>query len=485
VFAVGDVGSSLRVTEIMYHPVDPNHEFIELQNVGSEAIDINLVRITKGVDYSFNSIEVPADGYVLLVKNEPVFRQYYPDFAGVIAGQFEGSLDNDGEKIRLKDAIDETIIEFDYNDRWHEITDGLGFSLTIRDAYSTDPNLWDDKSGWRPSAAVGGSPGYDDTGYIPGENAIVINEVMAHSHGTLPDWIELYNTTGQPISIGRWFLSDSITNLEKYEIASGVIIPAYGYFVLTEDETFNNEYDPGSHVPFALSENGDEIYLNSGADGELAGGYSEEEDFGASETGVSFGRYLKTGDNIDFVPMSQTTKGSQNAYPKIGPVVITEIMYHPKTNEDAEYVEITNITNNTVNLYDEITGQSWKFTDSDGIELFIPYGTTIDPNERLLLVKNQTAIQLEFTDVPAETQLFQWAYKSLDNGGEKIQLSKPGDVDETGKRYFIRVDRVVYDDKNGWPTEPDGTGKSLERITNTDYGNDVINWQTATPTPGS
>ena len=67
----------------------------------------------------------------------------------------------------------------------------------------------------------------------------------------------------------------------------------------------------------------------------------------------------------------------------------------------------------------------------------------------------------------------------------KIQLSMPGDVDETNKRYYIRIDRVVYDDQAPWPTDPDGTGKALERITPIEYGNDVVIWKSADPTPGS
>ena len=61
----------------------------------------------------------------------------------------------------------------------------------------------------------------------------------------------------------------------------------------------------------------------------------------------------------------------------------------------------------------------------------------------------------------------------------------PGDVDELGTRYYIRVDRVSYDDESPWPTEPDGLGQSLTKKANslTLYGNDVINWQSATPSP--
>ena len=49
--------------------------------------------------------------------------------------------------------------------------------------------------------------------------------------------IELHNTTSQPINIGGWFLSDSSTNLTKYQIAANTTIAAGGYLVLTDRKT--------------------------------------------------------------------------------------------------------------------------------------------------------------------------------------------------------------------------------------------------------
>ncbi|MHC4518979.1 MAG: lamin tail domain-containing protein, partial [Planctomycetota bacterium] len=54
VFAVGPVADSLRISEIMYHPLDTGHpddptiEYIELTNVGSETIDLNRAEFTNG-----------------------------------------------------------------------------------------------------------------------------------------------------------------------------------------------------------------------------------------------------------------------------------------------------------------------------------------------------------------------------------------------------------------------------------------------------
>ena len=42
----------------------------------------------------------------------------------------------------------------------------------------------------------------DDRGIVPEPGAVVINEMLAHSHAEAADWIELHNTTGTSIDIG-------------------------------------------------------------------------------------------------------------------------------------------------------------------------------------------------------------------------------------------------------------------------------------------
>ena len=506
IYAVGPVKENLRITEIMYHPQDtndpndPNEEFIELKNIGTELLNLNLVSFTRGIDFTFRSLELPGGQYVLVVKNQAAFEAQYPGFSGVIAGEYIiGRLANDGERIRLQDAIGQTIQDFRYRDGWYDITDGGGFSLTIKDPNSTDPNDWGSKSGWRPSAKVGGSPGWDDTGDVPELGSVKINELLAHSHTVPSDWIELHNTTSEPINIGGWFLSDNDNNFMKYEIAENTIIDPCGYIVFYENQHFDDLNDPGCHVRFRLSENGETLYLHSGQGGVLTG-YSEEELFGASWHDVAFGRYRKSTGTYNFVAMSENTPGYrippyENAYPKVEPIVINEIMYHPEPEGDAEYVELYNWSGSTVELqeYDneQLIYVPWRFTDSDGSITFdFPLGTTMDPGEYLLIVKNKVIFNDQFPGVPGGVQIFEWGSGKLNNGGEKIQLSKPGDEVE-GTRYYIRVDRVVYSDgvhppgEDPWPPEPDGGGSSLARKAPADYGNDVINWKAATPpSPG-
>jgi len=440
-----------------------------------------------------NSVTLAPDEYVLVVKEPNAFAERYPTVpvpAEKILGPYIGQLDNGGETIKLEDFTNSTIQEFSYNDGWYPITDGIGFSLVVIDCNEPNLDTWDDRAGWRPSAAIDGSPGADDASPVQNPGAVVINEVLAHSHGGNPDWIELHNSTEEPINIGGWFLSDDNLDLTKYEIEIGTSIPPNGYIVFYEDVNFGyGSPDPGSHTGFALSENGETVYLSSGLDGQLTG-YSEDEDFGASETGIAFGRYYKSStDTYNFVAMSLNTPGSANAYPKVGPIVINEIMYHPEPDGDAEYIELYNIENYPVDLqeYDneQLIYVPWKLTD--GVDFTFPLGVTIPAYGYLLVVKDIAVFDAAYPGTPGGIQKFQWTSGKLANDSEKVEIGMPGDMDGD-VRMYIRIDRINYGDKYPWPTEPDGeNGDGISSLTRIDpylYGNDPNNWQAVLPTPG-
>ena len=326
---------------------------------------------------------------------------------------------------------------------------------------------------------------------------MVINELLANPTSGRPDWIELHNTTNQAIDIGGWFLSDDSDNLTKYEIAAGVTIPAGGYLVFDQDRHFDNEDDPGCHEPFGLSRDGETVYLHSGSQGLLTG-YSEQEKFGASHPAVSLGRHLKSTGTYNFVALSAATPGGPNAYPHVGPVVISEIMYHPDEPGDAEYVELLNTSIAFVTLYDGVRDAPWRFTDDPddpGVEFLFPSDppVTLAPGEYLVLAKDADLVAAKYT-IAAGVQVLAWGAGNLANGSEKIQLSQPGAEDD-GERQWLRVDRVVYSDgsrhedfptgADPWPPVADGQGASLTRIDPEAYGNDPVNWQAASPSPGS
>ncbi|MBN2843261.1 MAG: lamin tail domain-containing protein, partial [Sedimentisphaerales bacterium] len=484
-YQIGDAASGLRISELMYHPTDDGVEFVELTNIGSEPISLYQLYFDQGITFTFPDIMINSGEYVVITDNISLFTQTYPDFTGILAGEFTGSLSNSGETLTLKDISGIIIQQFSYSDKWYNITDGDGFSLSIIDALQPTDS-WNYPDNWRPGNTPGGSPGFDDTGDIPAPGSIIINEILAHSHAEASDWIELYNTTETPINIGGWLLSDSSSDLAKYEILAGTVLQPYSYLVLYQDQTFGNINAPGCNLAFALSENGETLYLSSALNGNLSGYYQQEE-FGASLTGESFGKYMLSDGQYDFVTLSSITPGSVNATAKTGPLVISEIMYAPLQTagdnfdkEEYEYIRISNITATDVTLSELVQeagkNVSWKI--SEGIDYTFPVGMIIPAGQSVIIARNPGAFIQKYSAGSAEL-LGPYSGK-LNNSGERVSLVRPGEY-ENNIQYYIVVDSIEYSDETPWPAAADGTGPALKRINNSAYGNDHSNWQAQLP----
>jgi CotH protein/concanavalin A-like lectin/glucanase superfamily protein/lamin tail-like protein/Fn3 domain-containing protein/chitobiase/beta-hexosaminidase-like protein len=166
----------LRITEIMYHPAHPpagdltpdeEFEFVELQNVGREVLDLRGLHLAGAVEFEFasGSITRLAPGRMVVVaRNLEAFKSRY----GAIetAGIYSGELKNSQGTLRLVGPSGENLLEVRYSDAWYPETDGSGPSLVIRDALG-DPESWGERASWRASARPGGSPGADESGGPP------------------------------------------------------------------------------------------------------------------------------------------------------------------------------------------------------------------------------------------------------------------------------------------------------------------------------
>lgn len=363
-----NLAPSIRITEMMYHPnaatadeiargysgSDSNDfEYVEIKNIGNKTLPLAGLRFDKGITFTFPSISLAPNQYVLVVANQAAFQIRYPGVStSLIAGQYSGHLDSAGEEIRLN-APSGIVQDFIYDDAWYEQTDGDGFSLTVRDPLQAT-SLWASEAGWRSSAAPNGSPGGAESNPIPNPGSIIINEVLANPSAPRGDMIELRNTTNQPINVGGWYLSDSSANRTKYQIAAGTTIAAGGYLVLTDDQNYGvGSGDPGMHVGFALPVFGGDLYLASNASG-VAGGYREHVNIDVAPVGVSQGLFTKSTGETDFALLQTPTFDTANSVPYVAPVVFNEIMYHPShptqaeqdagfTNEDDfEFIELYN-----------------------------------------------------------------------------------------------------------------------------------------------
>jgi len=477
----------LRMTEIMYDPIGgTDYEFIEFQNTGASTLDLAGVRITSGIDFTFAPTELtlgPGE-YLVLARDATRFQERYGTGPRLAQGVYTGKLDNDGEEIilRLPAPYDAAVLRFAYDNDWYAPeTAGDGLSLVLLDA-GARRRTWGVKPSWRPSAVTNGSPGVADPEPEYAAGAMVDNEVLAHQDLPSGDWIELTNAYDEPIDLAGWYLSDDSAALGKFEITASamggdtVLLPGE-YVVFTETDHFGElATDPGRHTAFALSEHGDDVWLSS-----ATGGYLATAVFGSSANGVTLGRYQTSTGRVDFVALTESTRGYVNAAPQVGPVVISEIMYHPSDDAN-EFIELYNLSGSDVPLYDLANPtHTWMFTG--GIEYAFPTGVTLGAGQYLLVTESDpSAFRATFGIDPSIPIYGPFeALSELSNDGEQVELSKPGVPDPgTGFYSYIVADAVDYSDGDSpgdpWPMAPDGTGPSLERVLLGAYGNDVINW---------
>ena len=314
---------------------------------------------------------------------------------------------------------------------------------------------------------------------------VVINEVLSHTDLPLEDAVELRNFTASPLDVSGWFISDDLSDLRKFRIPNGTIIPAGGYKVFYEYQ-FNPA--PGIAGSFSFSSaNGDDVWLTAADLVGNATGYRDYAKFGPQFNGVSFGRHV-TSVGADFTAMSALTFGSAitaqsptnqialfragagatNSYPRIGPVVITEIMYHPTpvgTNENAneEFIELQNLGGVTMPLYDTLhPTNGWKLRDAVSFQFTtnhsIPAGGVL-----LVVGFDPSTNGSSLTGFRAKygtngTLIGPWS-GHLDNAGESVELAAPDNPQTTGQDIglvpYVLMDKVAYTDIAPWPTNAD------------------------------
>lgn len=126
-------------------------------------------------------------------------------------------------------------------------------------------------------------------------------------------------------------------------------------------------------------------------------------------------------------------------------LVIAELLYHPTTAGNTEFIELMNIAPMTV-----IDLSGVRLTG--GITFDFEPATQLGPGERLAVVADPQAFDAHYGQGPRRLGPFTG---KLDNAGETVVL-----IDATG----AIIERLSYDDALPWPETPDLTGTSLTRI---------------------
>ncbi len=513
---------ALKITEVMYHPLDPtpaelaqsphavadDFEFIELQNTSNAPLDLPGFEFTDGVDLEFTfdaAATLAPGGYAVVVRDPAAFALRYGDEVNV-AGTYQGGLKNDGEWVTLLDPYGRTVHEFAYNDTggWSGRADGKGASLEVIDPDGdyADPDTW------RASVAFGGTPG----GEPAADPGVVISEVLTRTDAPAVDAIELHNPTVAPIDVGGWYLSDDWgmsgnprnDDYEKFRIPDDTVIPAGGFTVFYEGRFEDGalavdqatEFGGLGAKDFALNgAEGDDVWLIATDPAGNAARFADHVEFPAAVEGESFGR---VGDVGKLAPMAATTLGEPNAAPRIGSVVISEVMYQQgddgvedwnAPDDSLEFIELHNTADVTVELFDPADrAQTWRFAN---VGFSFPGGVSMAPGETLLVVPGDPDdFELKYAVAPG-VRIFGPYSGVLDNSGERLRLMRPVAPSAAVPHVvpYVIEDEVDYEPDGAWPAtdpqlDPPEGAKSLQRTAGDAWGDDPGSWIADVPTPG-
>lgn len=283
------------------------------------------------------------------------------------------------------------------------------------------------------------SPGYENTqegaesyrvSTTVVDGAIIINEVMADAltgltdeDGEMSDWVELYNTTDQVISLKNYALSNKENKPLKWRFPEDAVIAPHGYYLVYCSGKDRNHGAAGiSHTNFRISAEHDTILLSDSrgrlVDRVIVDNLAED---------CSYGR---NGDNAwqvfqNATPGLPNNQAGMNQMDRnliaMNPtgVYITEVM---ASNDNVaalgaayvDWVEIYNSSQSTVDLSgyglsDRLTrARKWQF----------PAGTLIYPGEYKTILLDGNSAQSTTSELHA-------SFKLLRAGGETICFSDP------------------------------------------------------------
>jgi len=142
-------------------------------------------------------------------------------------------------------------------------------------------------------------------------NPLAITEFLAANssynldpdYNCFSDWIEIYNSGTQTISLAGYYLTDDLATTNKWQIPSGTIIESNSFILFWADKMAANL--KALHTNFKLSSNGEEIGLYNHS-GELIDFII----FPQQESDISFGRPADSFSNL--VYFAQPTPAAPN-----------------------------------------------------------------------------------------------------------------------------------------------------------------------------
>ena len=394
------------------------HDWVEVWNSTDRDIDLKDVGLSDRGDsirFLFPNVTLPAGGRVVVFCSDTNAAEPGKTFHA---------------KFKLS-SVGETVYLFDPN----------GYQIDS----VTYPIMGGDESWIRQedgsyAATLLYSPGYENSeaGYqaylaatMVKDGALLINEVMADAKsgltdgdGEFSDWIELYNTTDQTISLDNYALSNKENKPLKWRFPVGATIAPGGYYVVfCSGKDKVDEATGVPHTNFRISAEHDTVVLSDShgrlADRVTIDNLGHDCSYGRDSNGVFRVYQLATPGLPNTEAGAAQMDYNMRQMNKAG-VYITEVMASNDSVvvydgvKSCDWVEIYNSAQTAVDLSgyglsDDIgRPRKWQF----------PQGTIINPGEYKVILCDARSDQSTTAQLHA-------SFKIARSGGETVCLADP------------------------------------------------------------
>jgi hypothetical protein len=427
---------NLIIHEIMYHPLAPDAEYLELRNLSTNySFNLAGYRLA-GVDFTFGEgAVIGPGGYLLLVENLSGFALAYTNVSAV-AGEFDGQLDNSGDRLRLLRTVNsnEVVVDEVIYDRlppWPQAAAGGGPSLQLIDPLRDHNRV----GNWAADTNVLYTPGAANSvsSALPEFPRVWLNEIQPNNVNGLRDrmnepepWIELFNAGAATGPWTNFYLTDSYTNLLRWAFPTNATLGSNQFKVIFADgeteESTTNEF----HANFRLNlTNGSLALVHSNAGRQIIVDYMNYPRVAANRSYGSYPDGVWTNRGVFMNP----TPGSTNNSVLAGVAVVIN-----------EWLADANKT-----LTNPMTG----LTDSDWFELYNAGEDPFDLSGYVLTdnLSNTTNWHIPTgTVIAAQGYLLVWAddKNSPTNLHTNFKLSKSGEALGLFTPEGARVDSLTF-----------------------------------------
>ncbi len=522
-FFISGKNSLAASTDIVINEIgayeSSDHEWIEIFNKGSEAVDLTSWKFFEdGVNHGLTAFRgdflIEPNEYAIIADVANNFQIDYPSFTGTIIDSAWTTLNESGEPIALKDSLGNVAESFTYINAPNYSLERADYNLDDYTSANWQEHISGNTAGAQnsnyglPSGPICGNAicesGEDYTSCSadcaappppPAEvnvGDIVINEFVSDPADG-PEWIEIYNNTATEINLNGWKLEDGRTGTNTLATFSGSdTIAASGFKVVELSSNYLN--NSGDIIKLKKSDGTiiDQVAYGNWNDGNVSDNAAKandpnsvarstdgnDTDNDAADFAVTT-TLTKNSTNIITAPPSEETGGtsapaestpsSPPSWP-VGSLLINEFIADP-TDGEVEWIEFYNPTSAVINL------NSW--TVEDGGETSTTLSGSVGPLGFYVLEKpkgilNNTGDIIILKD-PAGLVIDQVTYGDWDDGEKSDNAPAASDPNSVARKTDGQNTTNDFNDfVVATPTKGTSNSGGLQQNPNGAYSHDII-----------